>query len=964
MKIHKTSILNILFISLLLYCFSALNSFAYATEKIVIKVAYDTNNGIFDKPDSLDLKGFGYDILTRVEHYSNYTFEYIKYNLPEAIQALEKGEIDLIGITLDDHSQNDKLMFIPKVLGNSQLILATKEEALYYDNPQAIDGKTVATFHNSPFQKYLDDYCAKRNISVNYVYGDASNYWELDTDYYLVTTHNKNVKDFSMVMNLAVFPMYFSTRANNQEFADSLAEAINLSISADGRFLEELQLKYYGSKNLTRRYLTVEELALLRSKPLTCGYIDHHQPIQFTDENGNPDGISVEVMNMLAKKFNFKLEYFPYNHDMPPESHENFDILISATGDYEHEIAFYTPSEPFLELPILVFAPSHLMDEITSPDHASILGMVNYITLDQADVQARYPNNTVKFYSTFAGLLEGFKKGEIKGILATENGVEYAQAVLGVEEDGEEAHTIRSTGLVLPLRVFVANRLKNLTEYLGAFNIMFEHLTQTTFDEIVSMQSVSFLPEYTALTFITNNLPLLLTLIIACILMFGMFIFREQEKYKSAILKVINHDDVTQLISLYKFRNDAEKILQTAAPNEYELISIDIDSFRNINKIYSQEKGTSVIHAVAYALTYGYKDTKSLIARVIADQFIIFYERSSAIDIKKICEVDISTTIKSILGERYNISMSIGTCIISDPSIKIDEIIDAAVAARSRGKQRYKFTYYTYDDEIKKEQELRSSIVYRMKDALINNEFVVVYQPKINFKTLEIGGAEALVRWYSKEGRISQPDVFINIFESNGFIVHLDLYVFEKVCKFIIENQDKVDIPVISVNMSAITLFDEKFPVAYSEILKKYNLEASRLEIEVTESAMSIDIDILTSKVKEIRRLGFSLSIDDFGAGESSLNRLSAITVDTIKLDKAFLDYNIAEAKGAIVVDNMIRMAKELEMKVVSEGVETLEQAMWLRSLNCDCAQGYFFEKPMAQDEFLKLLTSGKEYKL
>ncbi len=951
-------LLFILFLAIFSFCQFSFAQEEKNTKKTVLKVGYSKNSGVINNIDSLDEQGFGYEILMRAEHYSNYTFEFIKYDSSELLHALANGEIDVMGIALDNGTIPDAYTFVSKPLGTTQLILASKEEGLSYDNPQAINGKVVASFHNNPCEKSFDAYCAANNISVTYVRDNMSDYIKQKADFYLVTTINSDVKDFYMVMNLEVFPMYFLTTKKNQPLADALAKAITLSVSADGRFLEELQMKYYGSKNLTRRYLTIDELKLLRNKILTCGYIDHHQPIQYTNAAGLPDGVSVHVMNKLAKNFDFTLQYVPYNHGMPNHLHERFDMLISATGDYEHEMAFYTPSKPFMELPILLFAKKGFIEEIVLDSYASTLGMLNYITLDYKDVAERYPNNSVKSYGTFEALMAGYKNGEIDGILATENGVEYAQAVFG-----EDLYTIRSTGLSLPLRIFLSNKLENLTEYIGAFNVMFEHVDQNIIDEIMSMQSVSFLPEYTVEKFLQDHLPLILIILLGMMLIVVCIIFYLQYKKKQAVLKIVNYDDLTDLFSLYYFKGKATKLLQTVAPDEYEMISLDIDSFHTINKMYGQEKGNVVIHAVAQVLREVYREPTDLVSRIIADQFVIFHKTQDEKCIENICKNEIYSKVRSLLGEKYNISISVGSCVISDPTLEIDEIIDATVAARQKGKQKYTFTHYAYNSDIKKDQEMRTSIVYRMRTALHDQEFKVFYQPKIRFDTLRIGGAEALVRWESKSNYgVSPPDMFIGIFESNGFIVEVDLYVFEEVCKFVVAHQDTIAIPTISINMSAITLFDDRVPAAYFEILSKYQLNPHHLELEITESSMTLDMNILKEKIKEIRTMGFAVSIDDFGTGESSLNRLSAIDIDTIKLDKAFLDSNIIEKKGAVVVDNVIRMVKQLSMQVVSEGVETAEQATWLRGLNCDYAQGYFFEKPMNEHAFLNLLHADKTY--
>ncbi len=933
-------------------------TFAQTSERTTIRVGYDGNYGVLDDISSLDSKGFGYEILMRAEHYSNFDFEFVEYEYFDLFEALDKNEIDMMGIMFSSEYYSEKYELVPKTLGTAQLILATKDSTPYYDDPASIDGKVVASYENNPYEEYLNDYCEENGITVSYVRDSIDTFIDLEADLYLVTTLDQNTKDLSMVMNFDVFDMFFLTNKDNSALAEEIAKAIELSVSADGTFLEELQIEYFGLKNLTRRYLTVDEIALLKSKTLTCGYIDHHQPIQYVNELGEADGISVQIMDILADTHGFDVEYVAYNHDMPNESHENFDILISATGDFEHEMEFYTPTEPFLDLPLMLFAEKDDIDDIVSENHTSKLGILNYITIDHEFVEERYPSNVIVNYDTFDELLGYFMQGEIDGFFATDIGVEYAQTILG-----EEDYAINSTELELPLRVFVSNDDEHLTQYIGAFNVMFEHLDQNAIDKVMSTQSVAFFPEYSVSEFLSENALVLAIIIVLILLIVAIGIFYAQYKRKKAVLDIINYDKLTKLHSKYYFDTKATETLQTAKPNEFEIISLDIDSFNTINQIYSQEKGNAVLKVFADTLKDSYRFADAVVTRVIADEFLVFHRVKDNISTKQLVEQALNAAVKSIMGEKYNVSVSVGSYIIHDTTKTIRSAVDCAVAARIKGKHIYGFTFNNFNDDIRKENELKSNIVLHMKGALQNNEFRVVYQPKINLKTLKVGGAEALVRWHSKN-EVIPPNVFIGIFESNGFIVNLDRFIFEQVCIFIKTNKDKMNIPIISVNASTVTLFDETFPSEYEKILKRHGVLSKEIEIEITESAMVIEQSILIQKIDEIRKLGFQLSIDDFGAGESSLNRLSTVTADIVKLDKAFFDDYDTDERGAIVIKNAIRLVKELDMKVVSEGVETKQLARWLKSLECDYAQGYFFEKPMSENDFKALLISDKQYEL
>ncbi len=263
---------------------------------------------------------------------------------------------------------------------------------------------------------------------------------------------------------------------------------------------------------------------------------------------------------------------------------------------------------------------------------------------------------------------------------------------------------------------------------------------------------------------------------------------------------------------------------------------------------------------------------------------------------------------------------------------------------------------------MKKMFENKIDVTLKMEQALKDKEFVVVYQPKIDFKTLKIGGAEALVRWRPKGKDQIFPDSFIPVFEENGFIFQLDMYVLEEVCKCIGTNCRRMEIPRISVNLSAHSILDDNIAVRIKDILFHHGVKTDEIELEVTESAILSDESKFITKIKELKRMGLFISLDDFGAGVSSLNRLSAIEADVLKLDKAFFDVKDSYGKTNIVVADVIAMAKHLNMKVVAEGVETLAQAKWLRDIDCDYAQGYYFERPVDKEVFIGLLLHKKTY--
>lgn len=232
-------------------------------------------------------------------------------------------------------------------------------------------------------------------------------------------------------------------------------------------------------------------------------------------------------------------------------------------------------------------------------------------------------------------------------------------------------------------------------------------------------------------------------------------------------------------------------------------------------------------------------------------------------------------------------------------------------------------------------------------------------QPKVDVNTGKISGAEALVRWKHPIRGLRVPATFLDLFESNGFITKLDLYMWEEACKYLVKLREQgIDLP-ISVNISRIHIHNTDLVPTLLGLVEKYQLEPRMLELEITENLFIDDVTELFKQMNRLKEAGFVIQMDDFGSGYSSLNMLRKAPVDVLKIDRFFLDEIMSTERGKIIVETSVRMAKQLGLIVVAEGVETKEQLEFLRGVNCDTAQGFYFSKPVPVDEFEALLQNG-----
>lgn len=384
------------------------------------------------------------------------------------------------------------------------------------------------------------------------------------------------------------------------------------------------------------------------------------------------------------------------------------------------------------------------------------------------------------------------------------------------------------------------------------------------------------------------------------------------------------------------------------------VIILDIDKFKTFNKKYGHMKGNELLKRVGEEIKHAIRKT-DIVCRLANDVFGIFLV--GEVDVENITGRLNNKISRINMGDIwYNLRISMGVYICDKDEKDVQSIIDKAIMAHDSIKGKYHVPYGIFTEEFEQKVIRESEIENMMEEAIKNKEFEVYYQPQISTKTEKMEGAEALVRWKKGENMIS-PGEFIPIFEKNYFIIKLDEYVYERVCENIQEiKKEFKDIPKISVNISKESLLDNKFLEKYEKIMKKYDIIPKEIELEITErTTVNNDIDI-RNMLNEIKEKGFSIAIDDFGTGYSSLNMLEMMPIDTLKIDKSFIDrINIKEEKTNFI-EIIMFITKKLNLKTVAEGVETIEQVNYLKKWNCDLIQGYVYQKPLRFEEFKKYI--------
>ncbi len=429
---------------------------------------------------------------------------------------------------------------------------------------------------------------------------------------------------------------------------------------------------------------------------------------------------------------------------------------------------------------------------------------------------------------------------------------------------------------------------------------------------------------------------------------------------KKAMEKHINHlayyDSLTDLPNRLLFVNDLKTALNNSSKGA--LMFIDIDNFKLVNDTLGHDYGDLLLIIFSQLIVACIKGFGKMY-RISGDEFMILVKKFNSPDeLLKLCE-KIFCYLKNpfeVKNNEIHVTISMGITLFPKDSRDIGELYKYADLALYRAKVKGKNTFTFFQRSIFNSYRRKNDIKEELKTAIKNREFYIQYQPQVNTAKNQITGFEALLRWQNSRLGFVPASEFIPIAEMTGNIVEIGEWVLESVCKTICEMGSKNYIlKKISVNVSPIQLKKDDFADKFITTYEKYNIPPSLLEIEITEGTL---IDLFNYKIETINKLlktGVKISIDDFGKGYSSLNYLTTLPINTIKIDKSFID-NIYDKKNKSIIKCMIDLSKSLNYEIIAEGVETKKQLNLLSEIGCNIIQGYYFSRPLSPDKAEKFL--------
>lgn len=437
-------------------------------------------------------------------------------------------------------------------------------------------------------------------------------------------------------------------------------------------------------------------------------------------------------------------------------------------------------------------------------------------------------------------------------------------------------------------------------------------------------------------------------------------IFRLQDSV--AMANQFKYDRMTGIYSKDYFCQITREVLTRNPDERFDILCLDIENFKLFNDTFGLTEGDRLLCVIAQLL----RDTigpYGIYGRFAGGKFV--YTQKHKEEYKEHWFECWNNQIKQRLHNQ-KIEIKWGIYEIVDPSISIEQMCDRALMAANVIKGQYHKNFFIYDEELRNKMLREQIITDAMERGLTEEQFMVYYQPKYDLNHLQIIGAEALVRWIHPEKGFLSPAEFIPIFEKNGFITTMDIYVWEQVC-IALRYWKKKGYPMrpVSVNVSRTDLYQPELVDVLLGLTQKYEVSPQNLHLEITESAYTENSTQIIQTIDKLHNLGFVIEMDDFGSGYSSLNMLSAMKLDILKLDMKFVQNETQKQTNRGMLRYIVEMAHRMNLRVVAEGIETRSQMEQLRELGCDFGQGYYFSKPVPKEEYentLKTLPKEENY--
>jgi len=917
--------------------------------------------------------GFAKDYLREIQKRTGDTYVYVSGSIQELAKKFAADEIDLIPCVteseLDVWSRMAGESGFSGELALSSFSLMTKFAAIYVRGSSDVAFQDLSTLKSKRIG-YLTEDEAKYFPSGNFITPELRS-----AEFVAYNTEQQMRSDFEsgkldavakdcfrtwtdemIVYQMSTEECFFMSDAENSAILrdiDAAVAGISMTNSAFSSGLYNKYVAKYGAQRYA--YTESEKYYIENNKELKIG-VNIQASVMDAADGKNVIGVTEKTMEQLSGLSGLDIQLVPFDSIKDAVAALRSGTIQAVCGGVNTtSMSAYTDmriSAPYSKMPIA--AAGKTGSTVGERSRIAVPASAEDISTYLSEI---YPGAQILRYNNEKLCLDAVVNGEAD---VTYSGAYELMYVLGTDYPGVEIVDVRdafhSECIAFPEgQTDLANILSKSIACMSSSSVLVN-----TYSAIIGSQSAAssnvFFERYLVWMIVGALLVLAVVFAVICIAT-----FRTRH--------VADIDPLTGGRSKHKFYDDTRKLLKKTGAENWAIALFDIDKFKYVNDRLGYEEGNRMLERL-YKTVSDHLEKDEVFARMSDDNFVL--------TIKNATDIELTARMNSIFAEferrnslfvKYPVVFSAGICRMNqciNENRHGDVDINAAIDRCKIAKSTLKGTHYSsiafYDGSIRDRALREKDYENIMPAALERREFQCYLQPKYGLRTRNIEGAEALIRWNSKEFGFISPGDFIPIAEKNGFVVELDFFILEEVCRTMRKWLDEGKKPVVvSVNQSRLHLNYDDYIWRLREIVDKYDIPYEYIELELTESVFTENAEKLLKIMHKLHEIGFKLSLDDFGSGYSSLNMLKDMPVDVVKIDKEFFSDTMNTSKGRAVISTVVDLANNLDMDVISEGVETKEQVEFLTEIHCAMVQGYYFAKPMPIDDFEKLWYADLE---
>jgi EAL domain-containing protein (putative c-di-GMP-specific phosphodiesterase class I)/ABC-type amino acid transport substrate-binding protein/GGDEF domain-containing protein len=917
----------------------------------------------FHRTDQFGRKsGYGYEYQQRVAIYTGWTYEYVEGSWSELFEMLVAGNIDLLSDVSYTEARAEQILYSAEAMGGEDyhVFIAPDNTEIRPDDFSTMNGKRVGVNKNSIQEQLFIEWAKNHDVTPEIieltektpVLLEMLKNGEIDM---LVTLDTYgNSANIIPVCKVGAAQSFFGINKNRPDLKQELDVAMNRLLEDNRDFNQQMTEKFNKASSVNS-FLTAEEKEWVSAHGIIrVGYRDGFLP--FCDYDEATETLTgalayyLEFAQTSEKNAELSFETRPYQ-----TTEEALEALTSGEIDcvfpvnlsaYDGEQRGVIITDPFVTTEMYAVVRTDYSAGL-SPERqmrvATVDGHLNHETF----VKDKFPNWQIKNYSDGTKGFEAVTAGEADCALVSS----YRINRVG-DQLIQYKLTPLATGQAMDL-AFAVNRendclysILNKTNRLIPTAALNATLTNNSYAE----------QSETLGQFLKEHLAAVIAAIVAILAIIAFFVVRSARAEAKAsegsqLISETERDELTPLYNKNYFVAYTERFVREHPEQRMDAIVMNIERFHTLNSLNGRAYGDELLRAVGDEIAAFVSETPDAFgARTEGDSFDIFCAHRE--DYTALLERFQDSLDKASSNKEAQLRMGV---MPGQDGVSPEEMFNRAWSACSMVRGDYQKHLMVYDEDVRRRDELSQLVQSDISRALAEHEFEVYYQPKyrIQHDPPRLSSAEALVRWNHPELGMITPDGFIPLFERSRQITALDIYVWKEAARQIAEWRDVYGVTLpVSVNLSRVDVFDPKLFATLDGIIEENGLRPGDLLLEVTESAYTEDADQLIQVIRQLREKGYEIEMDDFGSGYSSLNMLSSLPVDVLKMDMAFIQNIERDERDMHLVELILDIAKYLKVPVVAEGVETAGQLKLLRDAGCDIVQGYYFSRPLPSAEF------------